>query len=121
MGTGARMVHNSQSGCTMQVILNRTRNTYDSEPQWNQCLDFQSQFRNYASSWAPTDKLLDVGNDTLYISGAYTHSTRIVDLVINDTGAHLGWPACLIAGVLLMENRLRQRGSSFQSRAEQQY
>ncbi|EIE23924.1 kinase-like protein [Coccomyxa subellipsoidea C-169] len=67
------------------VILNRTRNTYDSEPQWNQCLDFQNQFRNYASSWAPTDKLLDVGNDTLYISGAYTRFTRIVDLVINDT------------------------------------
>lgn len=68
------------------MVLNNTRNTYDSENQWQQCTQFQSQFRSYATSWAPADKLFDVGNDTLYISGSYMHSTRIVDLVINETG-----------------------------------
>ena len=67
-----------------------TRNTYDSELQWQQCSEFQNQFRSYASSWAPANNLRDVGNDTLFISGAYSHATRIVDLVINETGARLG-------------------------------
>lgn len=73
-----------------------TRNTYDSELQWQQCSEFQNQFRSYASSWAPANNLLDVGNDTLFISGAYSHATRIVDLVINETGERLKWSPCLI-------------------------
>ncbi|BDA46412.1 probable mitogen-activated protein kinase kinase kinase 11 [Coccomyxa sp. Obi] len=67
------------------VILNMTHNTYDSELQWKQCSEFQNQFRSFASSWAPANSLLDVGNDTIFISGAYSHATRIVDLVINET------------------------------------
>lgn len=70
----------------MQVILNMTRNTYDSELQWKQCSEYQNQFRSYASSWAPAKNLLNVGNDTIFISGVYSHATRIVDLVINETG-----------------------------------
>ena len=72
----------------MQVILNDTTNTYDSEPAWSQCSKFQETFRSYASSWMPLQNLVAEGNETLYISGSYIRPVAIRDLLINETGKH---------------------------------
>ena len=55
----------------MQVILNSTVNTYDSEASWSQCSNFQESFRSYASTWMPLQNLIAEGNHTLHISGSY--------------------------------------------------
>ena len=73
----------------VQVILNNTVNTYDSEAAWYQCSNFQESFRAYASSWMPLQNLVAEGNHTLFISGSYLRPVPIRDLLINETGEHL--------------------------------
>ena len=70
----------------LQVILNNTAVTYYSEPSWDQCAQFQQEFRSYAATWMPVQDLFSVGNDTLHIGGSYIRPVPIKDLLINETG-----------------------------------
>ena len=81
----------------MQIVLNQTYNTYDSEAAFKNCTEFQSVFSSYANSWTPPAKLMYQGNDTLVVPGTYTHSTHILDLVINETGGPAGEGGLMIA------------------------
>lgn len=73
----------------MQVILNNTVNTYDSEASWYQCSNFQQSFRAYASSWMNVQDLIAEGNETLFFSGSYIRAVPIKDLLINETGEQI--------------------------------
>jgi len=72
--------------CIWQVIFDNTVNTYDSEPLWNNCRDFQRGFRMFASGWMPSNQIFDVGNDSVHIQGSYVHPVLIKDFSINETG-----------------------------------
>ncbi len=85
----------------MQVLLNNTSNTYDSEPAWSQCGKFQETFRSYASSWMPLQNLVPEGNETLFISGSYIRPVAIRDLLINETGERQRWTYTLTLNVCM--------------------
>ena len=79
-------------GC-LQVILNHTRNTYDSESEWEQCAYFVQDFRAAGSQWLPANSITEVDNSTVGIPGTYGRLTPVVDTVINETGMRAA--ACL--------------------------
>jgi hypothetical protein len=78
----------------VQIVLNQTTVTYDSEVVFQNCTEFQSVFRQYASSWMPPNLITNQGTDALHINGIYSHYTRIVDLVINETGVKASGERC---------------------------
>lgn len=68
-------------------MLNNTLNTYDSEPEWQQCARYLESFGRTASLWLPPSDISAADNTTLHLAGTHGHITTIVDTVINETGA----------------------------------